>query len=97
MEAKYSSETSVHFQQTKGRYTPKDEIKRRLNSGNVCYHSVQNLLSSRLLSKSVKIRICKSIILPVVVYGCETWSLTLREEHRLRVFENRVLGRIFGP
>jgi hypothetical protein len=58
---------------------------------------VQNLLSSRLLSKNIKIRIYKSIILPVVLYGCETWSLTLREEHRLRVFKNRVLRRIFGP
>jgi hypothetical protein len=45
----------------------------------------------------VKIKIYKTIILPVVLYGCETWSLTLREEHRLRVFENRVLKRIFGP
>jgi hypothetical protein len=52
-------------------------------------------LSSPLLSKKVKIRIYKTIILPVVVYGCETWSLTLREEHRLRVFENRVLRRIW--
>jgi hypothetical protein len=58
---------------------------------------VQNLLSSRLLSKNLKIKIYRSIILPVVLYGCETWSLTLREEHRLRVFENRVLRRIFGP
>jgi hypothetical protein len=74
-----------------------EEIKRRLNSGNVCYHSVQSLLSSHLLSKNLKIRIHKKIILPVVLHGCETWSLTLREEHRLRVFENRVLRRIFGP
>jgi PAS domain-containing protein len=57
---------------------------------------VQNLLSSSLLSKNIKIRIYKTIILPVVLYGCETWALTLREEHRLRVFENRVLRRIFG-
>jgi len=57
---------------------------------------VQNLLSSSLLSKTLKIRIYRSIILPVVLYGCETWSLTLREECRLRVFENRVL-RVFGP
>jgi hypothetical protein len=71
-----------------------EEIKRRLNSGNACYHSVQSLLSSRLLSKNLKIRIYKMIILPVVLYGCETWSLTLREEHKLREFENRVL-RIF--
>jgi hypothetical protein len=74
-----------------------DEIKRRLNSGNACYHSVQNLLSSRLLSKNLKIRIYKMIILPVILYGCETWSLALREEHGLRVFENRVPRRIFLP
>ena len=59
-------------------------------------HSVQNLLSSSLLSKHFKIKIYRTIILPVVLYGCETWSLILREEHRLRVFENRVLRRIFG-
>jgi hypothetical protein len=73
------------------------EIKRRLNSGNACYHSAQNILSSRLLSKNLKIRICETVILPVVLYGCATWSLTLREEHRLRLFENRVLRNIFGP
>jgi hypothetical protein len=50
-----------------------------------------------LLSKNIKVRIYKTIILPVVLYGCETWALTLREEHRLRVFEKRVLRRIFGP
>jgi hypothetical protein len=54
-------------------------------------------LSSRLLYRNVKVKIYKTIILPVVLYGCETWSLTPREEHRLRVFENRVLRRIFGP
>jgi hypothetical protein len=74
-----------------------EEIKKRMNSGNACYHSVQNLLSSRLLSKNVKVRIYKTIILPVVLYGCETCSLTVREERKLRVFENRVLRRIFGP
>ena len=65
--------------------------------GNVCYYSVQNLLSSSLLSKKLKIKIYRTIILPVVLYGCETWSLTLREECRLRAFENRVLRRVFGP
>jgi hypothetical protein len=54
-------------------------------------------LSFCLLSRNVKVKIYKTIILPVVLCGCETWSLTLREEHRLRVFENRVLRRIFGP
>jgi hypothetical protein len=63
----------------------------------LCYQSVQNLLSSSLLYKSVQIIIYKIIILPVVLYGCETWSLTLREKHRLRVSENRVLRGIFGP
>jgi hypothetical protein len=72
-------------------------IKSRLNSGNACYHSVQNLLSPCLLSRNVKIRIYKTIILPVVLFGCETWSLTLRDEHRLTVVENRLLKRIFGP
>jgi hypothetical protein len=73
-----------------------EEIRSRLNSGNTCCHAVQNLLSSHLLSRNVKIKIYKTIILPVVLYGSETWSLTSREENRLRVFENRVLRRIFG-
>jgi hypothetical protein len=73
-----------------------EEMKRRLNSSNACYHSVQNLLPSRLQSINIKNRLYKTIILPVVLCGCETWLLTLREEHRLRVFENRVLRRIFG-
>jgi hypothetical protein len=74
-----------------------EEIKRRLNSGNACYHSVQNLLSSSLLTINVNMRIWKNIILPVVLLGCETWSLTLREESRIKVFENGALRRIFGP
>jgi hypothetical protein len=74
-----------------------DEIKSRLNSGNACYYLVQNILSSHLISKNLKIKIYKTVILPVVLYGCKTFSLTLREKHRLRVFENRVLKKIFGP
>jgi hypothetical protein len=70
-----------------------EEIKDRLNSGNACYHSVQCLLSSSLMSRNVKVKIYKTRILPVVLYGCETWSLILWEEHRLRVFEDRVLRR----
>ena len=58
---------------------------------------MKNLLSSRLLSKKLKINIYRTIILPVVLYGCEAWSLTLREERKLRIFENMVLRRIFGP
>ena len=58
---------------------------------NACNHSVQNLLPSSLLSKNVKIKICRTVIFLVVLRGCQTWSLTLREERRLRVSENRVL------
>ena len=74
-----------------------DEIKSKLRLRNACYHSVQNLLSPRLLTKHLKIKIYRTIILPVVLYGCETWSLTLREESKLRAFENMVMKRIFGP
>jgi hypothetical protein len=74
-----------------------EEINSRLNSGNACYHSVQSLLSCRLLPRIAKVKIYKTIILPVVLYGLETSFLALREQHRLRVFENRVLRRIFGP
>jgi hypothetical protein len=74
-----------------------EEMKSRLKSGNACYHSVQKLLSSTLLSKNANVRVYRTIILPVFLYGCETWSLTLREEQRLRVLENRVLRRLFGP
>jgi len=74
-----------------------EEIKSRLQSGNACYHLVPNLLSSSLLSKNLKIKIYRTIIFPVVLYGRDPWSLTLKEELRQRVFENRVLSRIFGP
>ncbi|KAJ4428226.1 hypothetical protein ANN_24242 [Periplaneta americana] len=74
----------------------REEIKRRINMGNACYYSIEKLLSSSLLSKNLKVRIYKTVILPVLLYGCETWTLTLREEHRLRVFENKVLRKIFG-
>jgi hypothetical protein len=63
------------------------DIKRRLNSGNSCYHAVQNLLSSHLLFKNIKIK----IILPFVLYRCETLPLILRDKHILRVFEDRML------
>jgi len=63
--------------------------------GNACNHSVQNLLSPSLLSKNIKIKIYRTIILPVILYGCETWSLTLREVHGLRMFKIIVLRKIF--
>jgi len=74
-----------------------EEIMSRMKSENACYHSVENVLSSSWLSKNIKLKIYRNIILPVVLYGCETWSFTLREVRRLRVFENRVLRRVFGP
>jgi len=73
------------------------EVKSRVKSGNACYHSVQNLLSSSLLFQNTKVNIYRTIILSVVLYGRETWPLTLREEHRLKVFENGVLRKIFRP
>jgi len=73
------------------------ETKSRWKSENACYNLVHNLLSSSLISRNLKTKICRTISLSVVVYGYETWSLILREERRLRGFENRVLRRIFGP
>jgi hypothetical protein len=74
-----------------------EEIKYRLISGNARYLSVLNVSSSSFLSKNINIKTYRNIILPDVWYGCETWSLMLREERRLRVFEDRVLRRMFGP
>ena len=74
-----------------------EEIKSRLKIGNACCHSVQNLLSSSLLSKNLKIKTYRTINLPVDLYGRETWSLKLSEESMQMVFGNRVLRRIFGP
>jgi hypothetical protein len=74
-----------------------EKIKSRLKSRNNCYQSVLNPLSSSLLSKNIKIKIHRIIILPVVWYGCETWSLILEEKRRLSVSETMVLRRIYGP
>jgi hypothetical protein len=76
-----------------------EEIKSRLNSWNVCYRSVTVLFRvfCPLCSKNVNINVYKTIILHIVLYGCGTWSLTPRDEQRLRVTESRVLRRIFGP
>jgi hypothetical protein len=74
-----------------------EEIKSRLNFGNVCYHSIQSLLSPCLLSKNLKIKIYKTKVLPVTLYGCQTMSLTLGEQHTFRVFQNRMLRGILGP
>ena len=74
----------------------REEIKRRINVGNICHYSLERILSPYLISKKLKVKTYKTIIVPVVLYGCATWSLTLREEHRSRVFENKVLMKIFG-
>ena len=63
----------------------------------IFYHLVHNLPSSSLLPRNIKTKLCITTSLPVVLYGCGTWSLTLREERRLRVYENRAMRRIFGP
>ena len=73
------------------------KVKSRQNAGNVCYNSVQKLLSPSLLPKNIKIKIYRTIIFPVVLYGCETWSLPLREKCQLSVFEIRVLRKMFEP
>jgi len=101
MKTAYSSfERVVEFKHLETTLTNQNsiqvEIKSSLKSGNACYHLVQNILSSSLLSKNLKIKIYRTIILPDILYGCETWSLILREERRLMVFENGALKRIFG-
>ena len=73
----------------------REEIKLRINMGNACYYLLEKILSSHLLSKKLKVNTYKTIILPVVLYWRETWSPTLREEQRLRAFENKVLKKIF--
>jgi hypothetical protein len=79
------------------RISIQEELKSRLKAGNACYYSPQNVLSSSLLSTNIKIKIYRTVILSVVLNGCETWSPTWKVEYRLRVFENKVLRRIFGP
>jgi hypothetical protein len=90
----YTKQSSSIWEWLTNQNLIQEEIKRRLNSGNACYHLVHNLLSSHLMSKSLKIRIYKTI-LPLVLYGCETRSLTLRKDHRLKAFDNRVLTNIW--
>jgi len=74
-----------------------EKIKSRLKSGNAFYYSVQKLLLSSLLFRNINIKIYRTTIFHVVLYEYETWSLILKEEHTLRMFENRFLRRIFGP
>jgi hypothetical protein len=74
-----------------------EEIQSGMKSRNAFYLSVQNIVSSSLLFKNIKIKMHRTIIYPVVWYGCKTWSLTLREEHRVRANENGVLRGLFRP
>jgi hypothetical protein len=74
-----------------------EEIKSKLNLEIASYISVQSILSSNLVLKNSKIKVHNTVILLVVLYGCETWTVTLMENHKWRVFENRMLRRIFGP
>ena len=75
-------------------YDIREELKRRINMGNACYYSLEKILSSHVLSKKFKVNTYKTIILPVLLYGSETWTLTLREEQILSIFENKVLRKI---
>jgi len=80
----------------KNKNSIQEEITSRMKSGNACYPSVQNPLSFSTLTKNIKIKMYRTITLPVVLYGCETWSFTMGEEHGLRMFKNRVRRKIFG-
>jgi hypothetical protein len=73
------------------------EIQARILSGNCCYYAYGKLLKSRALNRSSKLKIYKSVIRPVVTYGCEAWTLTNRDEQYLRIFERKILRKIFGP
>jgi len=75
----------------------KNEATDRLISGNACFYSVQKLLTSRFISRKMKLKIYRTVILPVILSGCESWSTTLADEHKLRVFENKVFRKIYGP
>jgi hypothetical protein len=74
-----------------------EEINNGLKSGNICCHSVRHLFSSSVVSKIIKTKRYRIISFPPVLYGCENWSLTLREDHSLRVLVNRVLRKIGRP
>jgi hypothetical protein len=80
----------------RNQYYIHEEVDTSLKSDKFCYNSVQKFYSSNLRSKNIKIKVYRTTISPVVLYGWETWSLTLREEYRLRVFENKLQRRIFA-
>jgi hypothetical protein len=73
------------------------EISHRINMGNTCYYGLRNILRSKLLKEDIKFKIYKTLIRPVVLYGCESWTLTTKEEERLKIFERKILRKIYGP
>jgi hypothetical protein len=75
----------------------KEEINSRIKQGNITFYANKNLLGNKLLTRKAKIKLCKLVILPVVTYGCETWMMNEVEEEKLRIFERKVLRKIFGP
>jgi hypothetical protein len=91
----YENASKFKYLRTRNQNFIHEEIKSRFKSGNACYHSVQNILSSRFIYNKVNTKICRTIILTVVLYGWETWCITQREKRSLRVFEKWVLRRIF--
>jgi hypothetical protein len=79
------------------KYDELNEIKARLQSGNKCYYGLSNLLKTRTISMNLKIQLYRTLIRPVVMYGCEVWTLRKLDQNRLLIFERKILRRIFGP
>jgi hypothetical protein len=75
----------------------KEEINSRIKQGNITFYANKNLLGNKLLTRKAKIKLCKLVTLPVVIYGCETWMMNEVEEEKLRIFERKVLRKILGP
>jgi hypothetical protein len=75
----------------------KEEINSRIKQENITFYANKNLLGNKLLTRKAKIKLCKLVILPVVTYGCETWTMNEVEEEKLRISERKVLHKIFEP
>jgi hypothetical protein len=96
-EFEHVKELSYQGSQLNQTNSTNSEIQARTLSGNRCYYAYGKLLKSRALNRSSKLKIYKSLIRPVVTYGCEAWTLTNRDEQYVRIFELKILRKIFGP